>query len=155
VDSIRSRKIDFLKNPWNIKILSIGGSQFALSQIEHNILLAELAEPMAHFGVVCASLSCPNLNTEVYRPENVMNQLAFMAKAFLRDQKKGMIINRSTNEVFFSRIFKFDKKTFPEGAESAIKIFSDHFEPDDRKYLQTHKYKIRYLDYDWSLNTLR
>lgn len=155
VDSIRSRKINFLKNPWDIKILDVGGTTYALGQIEHNILLGELSEPLIHFGVVCASLSCPTLSTQVYRPESVMNQLAGQAKEFLLDSQKGLVINRSTNEVTFSKIFKFDTRAFPDGAKSAINIFADHFDRADLKYLQTGKYKIRYFDYDWSINAMK
>ncbi|MFQ5561909.1 MAG: DUF547 domain-containing protein, partial [Nitrospinota bacterium] len=83
VDSIRSRKINWLKNPWKKKIITVSAKEYSLNEIEHEILLKKLQKPMAHFAIVCASLSCPELSDKVYRPETVDDQIAFMARAFL------------------------------------------------------------------------
>ncbi len=154
VDSIRSMRINFLKNPWKKKILTVGGRRYSLGEIEHGILLGKLGEPLAHFGVVCASLSCPTLLPRAYRPETVTEQLGEAARAFLTDPKKGLFINREKGVVRFSRIFKFDKKTFPRGGPSAISLIRPFIGPEDAAYLETGDYTVKYLDYDWSLNAL-
>jgi hypothetical protein len=154
VNSIRSRKINFLKNPWNIKVLAIGGKSYSLGQIEHDILLDELAEPMAHFAIVCASFSCPDLSPTVYLAEDLKKQLAKQASLFLHDPKKGLNINRQQKTVYFSQIFKFDKKTFPDGARSALKLISPFLSKRERIYLLSESYKIKYLEYDWDLNIM-
>jgi len=152
VDSIRSRKINFLKNPWNKKVLSIGGQSYSLGQIEHEILLDELAEPLAHFAIVCASFSCPDLSPNVYTPEKLKSQLVKQASLFLNDRKKGLNIDRRNKTVYFSQIFKFDKKTFPDGARSALELISPYLSRQQQAYLSSEDYKIKYLEYNWDLN---
>ena len=155
VDSIRSRKINFLKNPWDKNVLSIGGQSYSLGQIEHEILLDELAEPLAHFAIVCASLSCPDLSQDAYTPDKLKSQLARQASLFLNDRKKGLNIDRQNKTVYFSQIFKFDKKTFPDGARSALELIFPYLSRRQHTYLSGEDYKIKYLDYNWDLNILR
>lgn len=154
VDSIRSRDIQFFKNPWGKPVLDIGGRKYSLGEIEHDILLGELKEPLAHFAIVCASLSCPELSRKAYSGDTLTEHLDKQAVNFLRDTKKGIRIDREEKKIFFSKIFKFDKKTFLDGAASAISLISPHLKEEDRQYLANEKYKIRYLDYNWALNTL-
>jgi hypothetical protein len=152
VDSIRSSKINWFKKPWTKKVLDVGGRKYSLNAIEHDILLARLGEPLAHFAIVCASLSCPELRYEVYRGETLNAQLADQARLFLADSVKGLAIDREHRRVFFSKIFQFDKKTFPKGAESAVEFIAPFLEEGDGEYLLGRKYGIEYLEYDWSLN---
>lgn len=71
----------------------------------------------------------------------------------MSDEKKGLRIDREKGEVHFSQIFKFDKKTFPNGARDAIPLIGRFLEEADREYLVSGRYEVLYLDYDWSLNT--
>jgi hypothetical protein len=154
VDSIRSTKINWLKNPWNKKILTIGNETYSLGQIEHEILIGKYGEPLIHFAIVCASLSCPDLSPQVYQGAGVMEQLERQAQQFLQNEKKGLRIHREEGKVFFSKIFKFDKKSFPNGGKDAITLLTHFIErEEDREYLRSGDYKINYLDYNWDLNT--
>jgi hypothetical protein len=156
VDSIRSRKINWLKNPWNKRILTIGKATYSLGQIEHEILIGKYGEPLIHFGIVCASLSCPELSKQVYEGSHLVAQLEKQARLFLKDTKRGLRIDRKRGEVYFSQVFKFDKKTFPNGARDALPLIVRFVESaGDREYLLEKEYKVKYLDYDWSLNTLQ
>jgi hypothetical protein len=156
VDSIRSTNINWLKNPWNKRILTIGKAAYSLGQIEHEILVGKYGEPLIHFGIVCASLSCPELSKQVYEGSDLIGHLEKQARLFLRDTKKGLRIDRERGEVYFSQIFKFDKKTFPNGARDAISLIVRFVESaGDREYLRAGEYKVKYLDYDWSLNALQ
>jgi len=154
VDSIRSTKINWLKNPWNKKILTIGNETYSLGQIEHDILIGKYGEPLIHFAIVCASLSCPDLSPQVYEGAGVMEQLERQAQQFLQNEKKGLWMRREKGEVHFSMIFKFDKKTFPNGVRDAIPLITRFIDKEeDREYLRSGDYKIKYLDYNWDLNT--
>jgi len=105
---------------------------------------------------VCASLSCPDLSKQVYEGDQLIEQLEKQAYQFLQNKKKGLHIPREQGEVFFPQIFKFDKKTFPNGAKDAISLITRFIENEEhRKYLRSGNYEIRYLDYDWGLNTLQ
>ena len=153
LDSIRSRKINFFKNPWGIKIVNIGGKDYSLGHIEHHILIDKLAEPMTHFAIVCASISCPDLSTEVYHPASLDKQLKQQASLFLLNREKGLKIDRERGIVFFSKIFKFDRKTFPDGAVSAIDLISPFLPGEDRSYIENRKFEVKYLNYNWNLNS--
>lgn len=155
VDSIKSRKISWLRNPWVKKLLTVGGRQYSLDEIEHTILLGKFKEPMIHFSIVCASVSCPNLSPTAYRGVTVMEQMEAQARSFLKDKKKGLNIDRKKREVYFSKIFKFDKKTFSKGAKDAVAFIKRFLDPVDREYLISGNYQIKYLDYNWTLNSLR
>jgi hypothetical protein len=155
VDSIRSTKIHWLKNPWNKKILTIGNTKYSLGQIEHDILLDKYDEPLVHFAIVCASLSCPDLSPTVFKGGRLMEQLERQARLFLGNEKKGLRIDRENGVVHFSMIFKFDKKSFPNGAKDAIPLIARFIDNEkDREYLRSGTYESKYLNYDWDLNTL-
>ncbi len=154
VDSIRSRSINWLKNPWDKEIITVGGTPYSLGEVEHGTLLAELKEPMAHFTIVCASLSCPEIAPDAYLEATVKEQMEARAVDFLKDDKKGLKIDREKGVVHFSQIFKFDKKTFPDGGRSAVSFISPFIPPDDADYLRSGDYKVKYLGYDWSVNSL-
>lgn len=155
VDSIRSTTIHWLKNPWNKKILTIGNTKYSLGQIEHDILLGTYGEPLVHFAIVCASLSCPDLSPTVFKGSRLREQLERQARLFLANKKKGLRIDRENGVVYFSMIFKFDKKSFPNGAKDAIPLVTRFIaNKKDREYLRSGTYESKYLDYNWDLNTL-
>lgn len=156
VDSIRSRKIQFLKNPWGIKIVTIGGRQYSLGEIEHEILLKRFSALKAHFVIVCASLSCPELAKDVYTAGRLQAQLSRQAAKFMNDPKKGYAIDRVNKKVSLSRIFKFDKKNFGKGANVIIPFILPFIEnKEDREFLEKGTYDLEFLDYDWDLNIFR
>lgn len=156
VDSIRSRKIQFLKNPWGIKIVTIGGRQYSLGEIEHEILLKRFSALKTHFVIVCASLSCPELAKDVYSGGSLQAQLFRQATKFMNDPKKGYTIDRAKKKVYVSRIFKFDKKNFGKGAAVIIPFILPFIEKkEDREFLEKGTYDLEFLDYDWDLNSLK
>jgi len=155
VDSIRSTKIHWLKNPWNKKILTVGNTKYSLGQIEHDILLGKYGEPLVHFAIVCASLSCPDLSPTVFKGDRLMEQLERQTRLFLGNKKKGLRIDRENGVVYLSMIFKFDKKSFPNGAKDAITLIIRFISNEkDREYLRSGTYESKYLDYNWDVNTL-
>jgi len=154
VESIRSLKINWLKNPWHKEILTIGGDKYSLGQIEHDILIDRYGDPMIHFSIVCASLSCPDLSRQVYRGAVLGTQMAQQARRFVNNDTKGLRIDREEGTVYFSKIFKFDEQSFPRGAADALPLIIPFVETSEaEQYLRSGRYRIEYLDYDWDLNT--
>ena len=154
IDSIRSTTIHWLKNPWNKKILTIGNTNYSLGQIEHEILLGTYGEPLVHFAIVCASLSCPDLSPTVFKGTRLIEQLERQARLFFENEKKGLRIDRENGVVYFSMIFKFDKNSFPNGTNNAIPLITRFIANEkDREYLRSGTYESKYLDYNWDLNT--
>ncbi len=156
VDSIRSRKINFFKNPWGKEIINIGGRMYSLGEIEHGILLGKLKEKRAHFAIVCASLTCPDLAKEVYTPEKLNEQLDRQARLFMNNPHKGYRIDRKEKVLYVSKIFKWDKKSFPEGRKDIVPFILPYIEDHgDREFIEKGDYELDFLGYDWDLNTYR
>ncbi len=155
VESIRGTKIDFFKNPWKIKIINVNKRLFSLYEIEHEILLGKYKEKIIHFAIVCASVSCPDLIKNVYKGDILKEQLDKQAKLFFKNKSKGLYVDKSKNTVYVSKIFKFDKKNFSRGIDDILPFILPFIENEsDREYLKEKGYKLKYIDYNWNLNTL-
>jgi hypothetical protein len=128
---------------WQEEFFKIGGEDFDLDRIEHDILRKEFNEPRIHFAINCASKSCPKLRNEPYTAEKLEEQLESQCIEFLKDKSKNRI---SEDELYLSRIFSWFSDDF--GDEEGIKEFI-------RIHLKmnvSQGAKVSYLSYDWSLN---
>ncbi len=149
---------------WDELNFPVLGRQLTLNDIEHQIIRKEFPEPRIHLALVCASGGCPPLRGEPYRGETLETQLEDQAKVFLSDPEK-FRIDREQNRIYLSAIFDWFKQDFAEkyttetgfqGGTDAerpvLKFISSYLHEQDAQYLREGKYKIEYLDYDWSLN---
>lgn len=132
---------NLFKPVWKNDAIEVGGRIYSLGEIEHEIL-RPMNEPLIHFGIVCASLSCPDLIKQAYRPETVIGQLEKNTKRFLQNKTKGMKLNHAKRIAELSRIFKWFKDDF-ESVPKFIEKYSD---------VDISDYMIKYLDYNWNLN---
>jgi hypothetical protein len=132
------------KPVWKNDAINVGGIVYSLGEIEHKVL-RPMNEPLIHFGIVCASLSCPDLRNEAYRPQSVIEQLTANTKSFLLNTSKGLKSDQSRKVVELSAIFKWFEDDFAIGIPQFI------FENSG---IDVKGYKIKYLDYNWDLNNL-
>lgn len=141
---------------WKRTAGTVGGEEVTLDRIEHGIL-RPLGDPRIHGAIVCASLSCPSLLREPWRADALDAQFERALSGWLRDPRKGVRIEREAGRVWLSRIFDWFEEDFePDGALA----FAARYLPEtDRAFLlersRAEALRIRYLDYDWSLNRLR
>ncbi len=155
VDSIRSRKINWLGLPWDRKAITVGGKEFSLAQVENDILMGLFQELRIHFGINCASVSCVNLRPEPYRGGVLYGQLEDQARQFLADPQKGFRLDREKRIVFLSQIFKFARKDFDRLGGGPLNFILPFLNPADREWIGREKVTQEYLDYDWRLNDRR
>ena len=135
----------FFTSVWKKDAGIIGGKEYSLGEIEHDILREKFSEPRIHFAIVCASLSCPDLRPEIYLPAELDSQLNTAAASFLQNPAKGLRLE--DKELKISKIFDwFDDDFEPNGG---VKAFIRKYRPDLKNI---GSYDIEYLDYDWSLN---
>ncbi|MHC4171069.1 MAG: DUF547 domain-containing protein [Planctomycetota bacterium] len=152
---------------WKKLKFTVMGSNVTLWQIEHDILRKEFDEPRIHMAMVCAAMGCPPLRGEPYEGDKLDEQLDDQTRRFLGDSAKFKIDSRKAT-VHLSEIFKwfaddFVKKHSPKrniGSHdkkmSAVLNFIAPYLTDAQKdYVLAGKYKIKYVDYDWSLNEQR
>ena len=131
----------FMSPVWTHHAGVIGGKDFTLRELEHEIL-RKLGEPRIHFAVNCASVSCPNLRLEAYRAEIIYEQLEDQTKEFLNDRKG---LYQKGSKTYLSKIFKWFEEDF-EG-EGGVEAFILKYRPD----LQNRIKKMSYQLYDWDI----
>jgi hypothetical protein len=144
---------------WKVRRWTIGGERYSLDDIEHEVLREEFDEPRIHFAIVCASLSCPDLAPEAYTAEGLDEQLDRAARGFLASPDKGFRLESVPGEgarraeVRLSSIFKWFRKDF-ERQGSLIEYVLPLLPVLHRQSLEPHVegVRVRFLDYDWSLN---
>ncbi len=149
IDGIRS--IGSLLSPvWKKKAGSIGGRDYSLDEIEHQIL-RKMGEPRIHAAIVCASNSCPPLRREPYRADRLDAQLEDNVRRWLADPRKGARIDRASKTLWLSPILDWFEEDFPDGA---VAFVSRHVPQSGADWIRAQgpALRIRYFEYDWSLN---
>lgn len=131
-----------IKNPWDQRLWKLGDKWYNLDEIEHQIL-RKMDEPRIHFGIVCASYSCPKLLNEAYTASNLDAQLTKVTQEFLADTNRN---NIEENEVNLSKIFQWFSKDFK--SEGSVIDFINQY----TSIRVSAKAKIKYMDYNWDLN---
>ena len=155
VDSIRSRKINWLGLPWDRKVIQVGGTDYALGQIENDILLDTFKDLKIHFAINCASVSCVDLAQEPYRGATLLKQLEEQGRRFLGDRQKGLSLDREKKILYLSQVFKFDKKHFDDLGGGALPFILPFLRPEDREWVGKEKFSLEYLHYNWNSNDLK
>lgn len=145
---------NFLFPVWKRKVARIGGKERSLDEIEHAIL-RPMGDPRVHGAIVCASLSCPPLRREPYRPDTLDAQLDHNARVWLSDPRKGLRIDREKKVVWLSSIFDWFREDF-EASGGVLAFVERHAPQAQARWLARHgaEARVRSLDYDWSLNAL-
>jgi hypothetical protein len=145
---------------WSREEWTVGGRNYALDQIEHDILRKQFREPRIHFAIVCASDSCPDLASEAYLAGRLDEQLDRAAHRFLADPRKGAkvvqardLLSRTTNKLYLSAIFKWFREDF-ERSGSLVDFVKRYLPGDVRSVVASagNDLDIAFMDYDWTLN---
>ena len=132
--------------------MSLFGQKITLSHLEHEMIRKEFQSPLVHFALVCGSNSCPVLRKEPYTAKNLEEQFAQQAKSFLGDQDKNWV-DLKKKTVYLSPIFKWHKKDFGKSDEEILKYVADHFSEAEKNAIKSGGFRIRYTEYDWSVNS--
>jgi hypothetical protein len=149
------RELGSLLRPvWKREAGRVGGRAYTLDEIEHGIL-RKLSEPRIHAAIVCASVSCPSLAREPYRPESLDAQLDASLRRFLADPRKGARLDAERGVLVLSPIFDWFAEDFA-AAGGALAFVRPHLPEATRAWLASRDADVRitYFDYDWSLNGL-
>ena len=136
----------FRSGPWSKPILRVNGRDLSLDDVEHGIVRAIFEDPMSHYGLNCASYSCPNLMTRAYTGTNLDQQLRESGVAYV-NHPRGLSI--SNGRITASRIYKWYADDF--GGTSAP---VDHWlllaSPQKAKAIRSAT--MGFHQYDWRLN---
>lgn len=138
--------------PWDKPVVSLFGRQRTLDELEHKLIRPQYPDPRIHFALVCAAMGCPPLREEAYVAGRLDEQLGDQARRFLSNPRKNRV-DVSGGTVHLSPIFKWYKKDFEKpsgGVLAAVKPYWPEKPPAGYE-----RFRIRYTDYDWSLNDRR
>lgn len=125
------------------RIFRVAGTEVSLHGFESKVI--RKYDPLLHFGLNCASISCPPLKPWPYRGDLVKRQLKQATKSFLAHEDYNYF-DSGTRTIFLSKIFEWYAEDF--GGEAGIrKLLFDFGPPHWPRDAQ-----IRYTNYDWNLN---
>ena len=128
--------------------IKVAGEQMSFNHLEKDIIRARFSEPRIHFALNCASRSCPPLNQQAFRADQLDSQLEKLAVAFI-NSKKGVDYMPDKKTAALSAIFNWYKDDFKEPGGPVAFINKRHNPP------LPNDTKITYQDYDWSLNEVK
>ena len=142
IDNYPISSIKDIESPWDIQFINLGDKTFSLNDIEHKIL-RKMNDPRIHFGIVCASISCPKLQNEAFEASKLNDQLDNATKEFLTDPSKN---NFTETSIKISKIFKWFAKDFKN--EGTLVDFLNNYS----EITISQNAKKTFKDYDWNLN---
>ncbi|OIQ24288.1 DUF547 domain-containing protein [uncultured Vibrio sp.] len=132
----------FSFGPWGQEVVTVDGKKLTLNDIEHRILRPIWNDPRTHYAVNCASLGCPNLQSQAFTSDNTEKLLELAAKEYINSDKGAKL---KGNRLQLSSIYEWFESDFGTKTE----LF-DHLS-SYREDLIGFEGKIQY-DYDWDLN---
>lgn len=149
---------------WTKVTFEVMGEPMTLDTIEHKVLRVQFDEPRIHMALVCAALSCPELRNEPFVADRLEEQLDGQTREFLANEDK-FRIDREKGVVYLSAIFDWFTKDFvgrygtgdpagrrSEETQAVINFVGRYVSEADAAYLASGDYRVKHLDYDWTLN---
>ena len=141
----------FLSSPWKQEVVRLFGQVTTLGEVEHGIIRAQYHDARAHFAVVCAAKGCTPLRAEAYVAARLDEQLDEQGRVFLGQRQKNRM-DAGARTIYLSPIFKWFSEDFEKKSGSVLKFVELFVPAKDRQALAGSGLKIKYTDYDWSLN---
>lgn len=129
---------------------SVAGDRISLHALEHE-RIRPLGEPRIHFAIVCASKSCPILQSHAYTLEGLEKQLDAAARQFINDVERNRF-DVEQGRADLSSIFKWFEEDFIDAAGSLQAYLAPYVDGEAAALLRDGAFSVKYLDYDWTLN---
>ena len=142
IDNYPLKSIKDIKDPWDLRFFKLGEKWYTLNDVEHRIL-RKMGDPRIHFGINCASFSCPRLLNKAFTSKNVDQELEKLAYDFINDPKRN---NIDTDKIILSKIFSWFAKDFKK--EGSLITFLNKY----ATIKINENAKKSFMTYDWRLN---
>ena len=138
-------------SPWSLPVVRLWGQTNSLDWLEHEIIRTRYTEPRIHFALVCAARGCPPLRREPFVGSRLEEQLNDQGRIFLAQPAKNRF-DEASGTLHLSPIFKWFHDDFVAEAGS-VQAFVRRFGiPAEAAKLDRSRVRLRYTNYDWSLN---
>ena len=146
---------NLIRNTWKIKFFTFLGESSHLDHIEQEIARPQFDEPRMHFAFNCAAIGCPNLIDQAFVSERLNQQLDQATKDFLSDTSRNRL-SKDGKTIELSQIFNWYGEDFEKSKKfkSLNNFLATYMALPEKTAIQVRSgdIKLKYLDYDWSLN---
>jgi hypothetical protein len=136
------RKVAF----FYLRSFTIGGKDISLYKFENDVI-RPIGEPRIHFALNCMVVSCPRLPRTAFTADKLESQLDVAARGFVRE-RRNVNIDVPKKVLWLSEIFKFYTVDFTAVEPSLIDYVNRY-----RAEKVPENYTVRYLDYNWTVNS--
>ena len=146
---------------WDELTWNAAGRAVTLDEIEHEILRPTFDEPLIHFAINCAALSCPPLRPDAYRADMLEAQLADSTRRALSGdgwlQIDGATLRVTAILDWFGGDFipryadRIDVAVSPRD-RAILGLIAEHGPPAAQSLATDPNVRVRFLRYDWSLS---
>ena len=157
------RSLNDIKDMWTYPVVKIGTLGFSINRIRQAQLIQSFHDEKMNAAFACGAKSCPDFPREAFSAQRVEGQLFMAASHFVNDERY-VQIDPKAKKVRLSRLFKWYSNDFVldfgngtalkfSPPEMAVLSFIRHYLQDAEKidFLETLNFKIKYLDFDWTL----
>ena len=135
----------------------VAGEELTISGIEYDRLIANYKDMRAHFAVVCADRGCLPLKAGAYAGATLDADLDATARKFVKDERQ-FKVDSEKKEIQISKIFEWYGPKFtqdPKRPAAKPELFlASWVEGDARRLLESGDYKLKIIEWDWTLNEL-
>lgn len=136
--------------PWKAKVLNVAGMPLSLDDIEHGILRPVFKDARVHYAVNCASVGCPNLQTQALTGGQLNAQLDASARAFINHPRAVAV---TADGIAVSSIYNWFKEDFGSSDAGVLKHLRKFANPELAARMKAATSLDSYR-YDWGLNDI-
>lgn len=137
---------------WKAEVWTVAGKKnISLDHIEHKIL-RPMGDPRIHFAIVCASKGCPFLRAGAFTGDKIDEQLEEQVQKALGDPSKTKV-DAGSKTVYASKVLDWFGDDFGASETQRLTWLAKHFkDPASKKVALDNDAKLKFMDWDWSLN---
>jgi len=156
VDGIRDIDISpglFSDGPWGRALVTVEGVELTLDDIEHRILRPIWQDARIHYAVNCASIGCPNLQTEPFTATNRETLLEAGADAYVNHPRGVAMVEHPflPDRLTASSIYDWFAADFG-GDDAGVLAHLRCYARDETSARLADVETIDAYRYDWALN---
>ncbi len=155
VSSVKKIGIPFV-GPWKKAYIPVFGRKLSLDDVEHGMLRKNYNEPRIHFGVNCASVSCPPLRAEAFVGRRLGAQLDEQAGLFFTNESENSF-DSAKGVLSINPILKWFSEDFTKTGDPGLVSYVSQYLPALAAELRAGKAKadgirVEFKSYNWALN---
>ena len=140
IKSVQDNSFAFFKKKFVFK-----NNIISIDDLEKKYILKLFNEPLVHFALNCASISCPPLLEKSYTGNNLKTTLKNRAAIFITNEN-GFKLDNDKKILYYSDLFNWYKEL-----GSSLDFYNRY----SKNKIDSNLYKLQPLVYNWNLNQSR